>query len=234
MFVIAGNGELKRFVASHPKLLSEIRKRIVRVLDVGYGGAAGLRQAVNMSKDVLKEFRAEGERKLLQKLFTRIQRDDMRYALGRDAFEALESGAVETLLVSEDSGYKTVVCAVREEGAEKRSYEHVRDKAQLEKTLGRLEEDEKKVRVVEVVDFVDWALDHASEYGATVEVMTLGGSDIHLQFRKGFDGIAALTKYEFQAAAAENDGLGPLEGTSDDSDSDTDSDSDGETVNVFG
>ncbi len=238
-FVIAGPGPLKTELAENPQLLPEIKKHIISVVDVGYGGVVGLAEAVRRSKSAIVGARYEEETAVLRELFSRIAKDDARYALGPDAMEALASGCAEKIIVGEKNVYRTLICARKSidgkraaaaasesaasEGTCEPVFFHVRQRHVQKKS----EEIEARgdVTVIRVVEFTDWAIDHASSYGAEVDVLSTRGPDL-VQFEKGFGGVAALTRYAFRPEA-DFEPTASDDGYSSSSDSDSD-DSSGE------
>jgi peptide subunit release factor 1 (eRF1) len=179
----------------------------------------------------------------IREIFKRIASNKPpQYALGpADSFEALEGGSTETLLLHEDTSFKTITCVQRSsnEGKQERKseksaveesstgekktgvavYFHVEEK-RLERKLKELKGD--GLTVIEVVDFVDWALEHAADYGAKVQLLSVATPEC-IQFKVAFGGIAALTRYAFHPARSFETDLG---GEEDDDSSSSSSDDD--------
>mmetsp|Transcript_23269 Transcript_23269/g.41171 ORF Transcript_23269/g.41171 Transcript_23269/m.41171 type:complete len:280 (-) Transcript_23269:397-1236(-) len=262
-FVVSGPGPLKSDVVKHSKLLKEIKNNIIAVHDVAYGFRMGLSETLTKSAGVIGSMKCQRDRAAIKSVMQAISDDDACYAIGpKDTFEAIESGAARTLIVDEDVEYQTIVCEFRskqnsannelDEKDHKKSndstapklnrngqttYFHVESKEALAAKLKEIEE-EGQLRVVEIVPFVDWALDCAKLlHGVDVEVINAVGSE-GLQFKKGFGGIAAITRYEFVASSKweEDDEQGCALALASDSDSNSNSEGsyDDEVGDVFG
>jgi peptide chain release factor subunit 1 len=83
-------------------LSKKIKDKIIAVKDIGYTGEFGLRELVNKSLDVLKEEEIAQEKEYLNHFFSRMGKGE-RVSYGKENVKnSLVSGAVETLLLSED------------------------------------------------------------------------------------------------------------------------------------
>jgi len=244
-FVFAGPGPLKDKVAEHPKLLSAIKNKVLKVISVAYAFEAGLKEAIRKSESLLHDSQGFWKKQLLQKLFNQIAADTNCYTLGStDTFEALESGCAETLLLAEDGKYKTVICEkslvdiaegkisseTEEKSVQTSVVFHTASQRDLRAKLKEIEED-KSLVVREITSFVDWAWENAEkEHG--VKLVLLGcKTPLGVQFAKGFGGIAALTRYPFHSSAGyENTAQDDVE----DSSSSSSDESDDDIADIFG
>jgi peptide chain release factor subunit 1 len=76
---------------------------ILKVVDVSYGGENGFNQAIELASDCLQNVKFIQEKKLICKYFDEIAKDTGQYCFGvDDTLKALESGAVEVLIVWEN------------------------------------------------------------------------------------------------------------------------------------
>jgi len=98
--LIGGPGPTKEnFIEYLPE---EVKKKIVAVKDIGYTGEYGLRELVNKSLEVLEKEEIVKEKKVLDEFFSRIRKGKL-VTYGREEVKrALEMGAVEKLLLSEE------------------------------------------------------------------------------------------------------------------------------------
>lgn len=101
--IIGGPGPLKEKFFEGDFLEYTLRKKILGVVDTSYTGFQGLEEAVHRGEDLIKEASAVKEKQLMQTFFTHLQKDDglAVYKL-EDIIKALEFGAIETLLISEN------------------------------------------------------------------------------------------------------------------------------------
>ena len=82
-----------------PRLLA----KVVKIVDVSYGGENGFNQAIELAADSLANVKFVQEKKLIQKYFDEIALDTGKYCFGiTDTLKGLEMGAVETLIVWEN------------------------------------------------------------------------------------------------------------------------------------
>lgn len=73
------------------------------IIDVAYGGKAGLDQVVNSSSGLFSGFEFEKERLILQELFNEILLGSDKYAFSYESCkEAIDSGLARVLIISDD------------------------------------------------------------------------------------------------------------------------------------
>jgi peptide chain release factor subunit 1 len=100
--LIGGPGPIKdRFVKKN-YLHYQIKQKILGVKDTGYTGEEGLEELVKRGKDLIKESVIAKERELLNKFFMEIGKKGNVVYGKEKVLNALESGTVDTLLLSED------------------------------------------------------------------------------------------------------------------------------------
>ena len=82
---------------------TKIRRIVIKMVDVSYGGEIGFNQAIELSAETLGSVKLVQEKRLLQKFFDEISQDTGKYCfMVVDTLRALELGAVETLIVWEN------------------------------------------------------------------------------------------------------------------------------------
>jgi len=100
--IIGGPGPLKEQFYKGNYLHYEIQNKVLGVKDTSYTDEAGLEELVHRSEDLMKESALVKEREILKQFFTELQKDEkITYGL-KETEKALEMGAVDTLLISED------------------------------------------------------------------------------------------------------------------------------------
>lgn len=100
--VLAGSADFKTELGQSDMFDQRLAAKIVKVVDVSYGGENGFNQAIELSAEYLANVKFIQEKKLIQKYFDEISIDSGKYCFGvDDTFKALELGAVETLIVWE-------------------------------------------------------------------------------------------------------------------------------------
>ena len=101
--VLAGSADFKTELGQSDLFDQRLAAKIVKVVDVSYGGENGFNQAIELSAEYLSNVKFIQEKKLIQKYFDEISMDSGKYCFGvDDTFKALELGAVETLIVWEN------------------------------------------------------------------------------------------------------------------------------------
>lgn len=94
--------DFKNELSTSELLDPRLASKILKVVDVSYGGENGLNQAIELSAEVLQNVKFIQEKKLISKYFEEIAQDTGKYCYGvKDTLGALDMGAVETLIVWE-------------------------------------------------------------------------------------------------------------------------------------
>ena len=102
--LIGGPGPTKDFFIKEGYLHHELQKKVVDTFDTGYTDEYGLRELVEKAKESLSSIDLMREKRLVQKLLDEIRKPDCGLAAYGEAQvkNALQIGAVDTLLVSEE------------------------------------------------------------------------------------------------------------------------------------
>ena len=101
--VLAGSADFKTELGQSDMFDQRLQAKILKVVDVSYGGENGFNQAIELASDCLQNVKFIQEKKLISKYFDEIARDTGLYCFGvDDTLRALESGAVEILIVWEN------------------------------------------------------------------------------------------------------------------------------------
>lgn len=100
--IVGGPGPIKEKFVNDDYLPQSFRDEIVSVNSTSYTGEQGFEELLKRSREQLKETEMEEEKELLREVFDRL-RDGGKVAYGVDqVLRALEMGAVEKVIVSED------------------------------------------------------------------------------------------------------------------------------------
>jgi peptide subunit release factor 1 (eRF1) len=99
--IIGGPGPTKEEFKDY--LNNELKKKIIAIQDITYTDESGLHHLVEKSTDVLAKEAVIEEKKIMQKFFETLGKEIDKVAYGMvEVKKALEFGAVDILLVSED------------------------------------------------------------------------------------------------------------------------------------
>ncbi|KAF6995616.1 hypothetical protein CFC21_012082 [Triticum aestivum] len=201
--ILAGSADFKTELGKSEMFDQRLQAKIIKSVDVSYGGESGFNQAIEMSVEVLSEVKFVQEKKLLGKYFEEISQDTGKYVLGvQDTMAALEMGAVHTLIVWENLDVRryelknsatgeTVVKYLN--GGQEADQSNFVDEA----TCGELD-------VVDRVLLLEWFAENYQQYGCKLEFVT-NRSQEGSQFCRGFGGIGGILRYPADVAAYDDD-----------------------------
>ena len=101
--ILAGLADLKNELAEFDKFHTLIKNKIISILDISYGGTNGFNEAIELSKNVIKNTGFIREKNILKEYFNHISRSTNKICYGvSDTMKALELGAVDTLIVHDN------------------------------------------------------------------------------------------------------------------------------------
>lgn len=84
-------------------VFQRLQSKIIKLVDVSYGGENGFNQAIELAAESLQNVKFIQEKKLIGRYFDEISQDTGKYCFGvEDTLRALELGAVETLICWEN------------------------------------------------------------------------------------------------------------------------------------
>jgi len=190
--IFAGCAGLKNDLAK--KLEPKIFDKILAFVDTQYGGEAGFSQAVELSAAVLKNTRFLYEQKTMENFFDKISRDGSYCYTPSSSMVALEGGLVETLIV-----WDHLSCFRIE-------LESLTDPSDKKVVYKSSEESEfPGFVIVSTISLLDWILDHHSEFGTKLELVS-SATSISNQFIEGFGGIGGILRFKFDETHLEEGG----------------------------
>jgi peptide subunit release factor 1 (eRF1) len=101
--LVGGPGMTKNVFLDKGFLNEELNRKVISIQDLSYTGDFGMRELVEKSQDQLSDQEITKERQIMEKFLTKLSKDSQLVAYGKTEVEkAIEIGAVEVLLVSED------------------------------------------------------------------------------------------------------------------------------------
>lgn len=204
--ILAGSADFKNDLNQSDLFDNRLQTKVIKVVDVSYGGENGFNQAIELSAETLSNVKFIQEKKLIGKYFEEISQDSGRVCYGvEDTLKALELGAVETLIVFENlevnrwvlkdvNGNQIVLHTTKQ--SETSNREQFMDK-----------ETGQEMEVVQQDAFLEWIAEKYKDFGATLEFVSDRSSEGN-QFVKGFGGIGGLLRYKVnfeQLAEADDD-----------------------------
>jgi peptide chain release factor subunit 1 len=176
-----------------------LKEKVIGIHDVGYLNIQGMRELLEKAEDDLSDFELIKERKLTQDFMEHLGKDTGLATYGeKQVKEALEKGAVETVLVSED--VDRVNMEIKCDGCNYNKIESVKTKNYNEfvKELSDKkcpECNETKMYIDKETDLITELHELAKNTGANLEVIATSHEDGAMLY-SAFGGIAAILRYK--------------------------------------
>ncbi|EJD06099.1 peptide chain release factor eRF/aRF subunit 1 [Fomitiporia mediterranea MF3/22] len=192
--VLAGSADFKTELSQSDMLDQRLAAKIIKVVDVSYGGENGFNQAIELAAESLANVKFVQEKRLIQRYFDEISQDTGKYCFGvDDTLKGLELGAIETLIVWENLDIMRYVLrnAAGEEIVVHASKEQEKDREKFVDKSNGLEMEQAQ----EPEPLLEWFADKYKEFGANLEFVT-DKSQEGAQFVKGFGGIGGILRYK--------------------------------------
>lgn len=189
--IIGGPGATKDFVVKNEYFHHEIAKKIAgTTFDVGYSNDSGVRELVENAGSLMNEIELDAERRLMTSFLQELIKPSPKATYGELMIRnALDAGAVDTLLISESVRKSRVKL-------ECNSCSH-----EWETSIGNLEEnpdcpscDSNKVKEVSRQSLVDDFIEIAQKTNAQIKFVSVDTEE-GAQLSEGFAGLAALLRY---------------------------------------
>ena len=198
--IIVGGPALSKSQFLESKELDyRLKEKVIGIYDVGYGGHQGIRELLEKAQDKLSDFELVRERQLTKKFMEQIGKDTGLATYGeKQVREALEKGAVEIILVSEDVDRVNMV--IKCDACDYQNIESVKTKDYndfVKKISSKKcpKCNESKLFIDEENDFITELYELAENTGATLEVISTTHDDGAILYGS-FGGIAAILRYK--------------------------------------
>uniref|UniRef100_A0AAR2K2N4 Eukaryotic peptide chain release factor subunit 1 n=1 Tax=Pygocentrus nattereri TaxID=42514 RepID=A0AAR2K2N4_PYGNA len=199
--VLAGSADFKTELSQSDMFDPRLQAKVLKLVDISYGGENGFNQAIELSAEVLSNVKFIQEKKLIGRYFDEISQDTGKYCFGvEDTLKALEMGAVEILIVYEN--LDTMRYILRVHGAEGNGAEngiYAQHMSVCTNTTGQEHE------LIECMPLLEWFANNYKKFGATLEIVT-DKSQEGSQFVKGFGGIGGILRYRVDFQGMEYQG----------------------------
>jgi peptide chain release factor subunit 1 len=199
--VLAGSAEFKSKLNTSEMFDNRLAPLVIKVVDVSYGGENGFNQAIELSTDALSNVKFVKEKKLLAKYFAEISQDTGKYCFGpKDTMHALESGAVEELIVYENLTLNRYVLFNSVTNEEKVLILNEKQEKQSELFFDKANNVELDIK--DKQPLLEWLANNFKNFGTSLNFVT-NKSPEGSQFCKGFGGIGGLLRYQVDFAQIE-------------------------------
>lgn len=193
--ILAGSADFKNDLNQSDLFDNRLQSKVIKVVDVSYGGENGFNQAIELSSETLSNVKFIQEKKLINKYFDEISQDSGKVCYGvEDTLKALEAGAAETLIVYENlevtrwilkdsTGAETILNTTKEQ------------ESNPDRSMFMDKETGQEMEVISRDSFLEWLAEKYKEFGAALEFVSDRSSEGN-QFVKGFGGIGAVLRYK--------------------------------------
>jgi len=198
--ILAGSADFKNDLNTSDMFDPRLKPKVLKIVDVAYGGENGLNQAIELSQECLSGVKFVNEKKILTRFYERIDKNTKDYAFGvQDTMQALAISAIETLLIYEnldryrvvlkdktDENRTSIVYLTAEQLSDPKFYQDPETKAELEP--------------IENILLTEWIAENYSSFGISVQFITDKSAE-GFQFIKGFGGVGGLLRYDVELDA---------------------------------
>jgi peptide chain release factor subunit 1 len=209
--ILAGSANFKEELKKAETFDYRLKKLVLCLVDVSYGGENGFNQAIQLCQDTLEEVKFVKEKRILTAYMSEVARDTGKYCFGvKQTLEAFEQGAIDRFIVWDNLDIDKYHVKNSETG----EMDHIflapwqakqDDAFVCKKTKAILE-------VVEKEPLIEWIAENYKSQNAILELVT-DKSTAGLQFVKGFGGIGGMLRY--QCAFHDSDDYDDEDGDSD-------------------
>ena len=191
--ILAGSAEFKNDLHQSKLFDPRLVEKVIKVVDVSYGGENGFNQAIELSADALTNVKFVYEKKLISQYFTEISQDTGKYCFGiDDTLKALEMGAIETLIVFENLDIMRYI--LKNSQTQEEIIKYLNPEQETDNT-NFITEDDIELELVEKLQLIEWFANNYKSFGTTLELVT-DKSQEGTQFVRGFGGLGGILRYQ--------------------------------------
>ncbi len=203
--ILAGSADFKTELSQSDMFDPRLQTKVLKIVDVSYGGENGFNQAIELASEVLSNVKFIQEKKLIGRYFDEISQDTGKFCFGvGDTLKALEMGAVEVLIVWENLDITRYV--LKNHSTDEEVLLHLNPEQEKDRTNFVDKETGVELELADKLSLLEWLANSYKTYGATLEIVT-DRSQEGSQFCKGFGGIGGILRYrvDFQSMEYESD-----------------------------
>ena len=191
--VLAGSADFKNDLNQSDMFDNRLQSKVIKVVDVSYGGENGFNQAIDLAAETLSNVKFIQEKRLINKYFDEINLDSGKVCYGiDDTLKALEASACETLIVYENL---EITRWVLKSSTGSEIILHTQKGQEANREMFMDKETGQEMDLIDQGSFLEWLAENYKNYGASLEFVSDRSSEGN-QFVKGFGGIGALLRYK--------------------------------------
>ena len=200
--VLAGSADFKTELNGSDMFDQRLAAKVLKTVDVSYGGENGFNQAIELSAETLSNVKFVQEKRLITKFFDEIAQDTGKYCYGvKDTLIALEMGACETLIVWEELDINRHTLKNHQTGDE--TVVHLSPEEEKNATHFHDPETGVELETTDVMPLLEWFANNYTRFGCKLEFVT-DRSQEGTQLCRGFGGLACLLRYSCAEAFADH------------------------------
>jgi peptide chain release factor subunit 1 len=196
---VGGPGPSKDIFVKDESLDYRLQKKIIDVVDIGYGGAEGIRALIEKVKSQIADVKYIREKQVMQRFMKHITSETALATYGLEEIQrALNYGAVDILLLSEKlDAFKVKIRCSNCEFNEER----IVKKNNLRKITTEIQEDScpkcssNSFNIVETNSLIEELGEIAESTGTAVEILSTETEEGEMLLST-FGGIAAILRYK--------------------------------------
>ncbi|KAL1200950.1 Eukaryotic peptide chain release factor subunit 1-1 [Cardamine amara subsp. amara] len=208
--ILAGSGDFKTKLSHSDMFDPRLAAKLLNVVVVSHGGERGFNQAIELSSEILANVKFTQEKRLMEKYFKEVNQGTGKYVSGvDDTLTALDSGAMETLIVWENLDVNRYV--MKNSSTGEIVIKH------LYKEQERDIENFKELVVEEKMSLLEWLANEYKRFGCALGLVT-NKSEEGALFCKGYGGIGGVLRYELDLSAFDSDNGEVYDNDDDDND----------------
>ena len=191
--ILAGSADFKNDLNASDLFDQRLQTKVIKVVDVSYGGENGFNQAIELAGETLSNVKYIQEKKLIGRYFEEISQDSGRVCYGvEDTLKALDASACETVIVFENLEVTRWVLKTSD-GSEIVLQTNKQQEQNREQFMDK--ETGQEMEIVKQESLLEWLAESYKGFGAALEFVSDRSSEGN-QFVKGFGGIGAMLRYK--------------------------------------
>ncbi|CAH8384960.1 unnamed protein product [Eruca vesicaria subsp. sativa] len=193
--ILAGSADFKTELSQSDMFDPHLGAKILN------GGENGFNQAIELSSEILANVKFIQEKRLIGKYFEEISQDTGKYVFGvEDTLNALDSGAVETLIVWENLDINRYV--LKNSASGETVVKHLNKEQEGDSENYKVENSD--LDVEDKMSLLEWLANEYRRFGCALEFVT-NKSQEGSQFCRGFGGIGGILRYQLDMTAFDED-----------------------------
>ncbi|OII76742.1 peptide chain release factor subunit 1 [Cryptosporidium andersoni] len=192
--ILAGSADFKNELAQSDIFDQRLASKVLKIVDISYGGDNGFNQAIELSADTLQNVKFVQEKRLITKFFEEVAQDTGKFVYGiNETLQALEMGAIELLIVWENLDTKRTV--VRNPANNEEKIFLTGSTEQYDESKFKDPETGAEFDIIEVLPLTEWLVNSYQNFGAQLEFVTNKSQEGN-QFQRGFGGFGGILRYK--------------------------------------